>query len=344
MTRSRARKPVVVLLATVLAAALVLLVVPAASAANVPSRFPAAGTLVWPTVSVRTQPSANARRITTLYELRRDRLPQIVLAIGMRRIGAVDPAPATLVLRNAAGAGALQLTAREAGRDGNSYRVSVFDSGEQDQFAVFVGGVELLRFTYVEGDIAGLAAQVNASPAPFRAAALSTGPLTPIGPTPLAGGRDGDEGEVWYRLNLPIRPFGQTGWIPADAAIVRPTTRRVVVHRRARTLSVFQGSRRIFHTRVAVGRPDRQTPLGNFYVAAKYVPPRNALVSTYALELSAPAGLPDFLRGGVVGIHGTPATYTIGRAASNGCIRVTPGVASALRRLVPLGTPVQVVR
>jgi lipoprotein-anchoring transpeptidase ErfK/SrfK len=109
-------------------------------------------------------------------------------------------------------------------------------------------------------------------------------------------------------------------------------------------LQVYRNGQRIFRARVAVGRPDRKTPLGRFYVAAKYVPPRNALVSTYALELSAPAGLPDFLRGGVVGIHGTPATQTIGHAASNGCIRVTPATARKLRRIIPLGTPVRIVR
>jgi lipoprotein-anchoring transpeptidase ErfK/SrfK len=125
---------------------------------------------------------------------------------------------------------------------------------------------------------------------------------------------------------------------------VRSTTRRVVVRRAAKVLEVYRGSRRIFRARVAVGRPDRQTPRGNFYVAAKYVPPRNAFVSTYALELSAPAGLPDFLQGGVVGIHGTPALWSLGRAASNGCIRVSPSTARALKRLVPVGSPVKIVR
>lgn len=320
------------------------LVSTAAAAAAAPSRFPAAGRLAVSSVTVRAAPSPGARRVMTLYELRRDFRPQIVLAIGMRRIGYVAPRDASLTVANASGARALQLVARDMGRDGNSVRVSVFDGGAEDQLAVFVQGVELVRFTYAEGNTAGLAAQINASSAPVRATALAAGPLAPIGPTALTGGSDGNPGRLWYRLNLPIRPFGRTGWIPAEAATVRPTTHTVVIRRGARILQVLRNGRRVFSTRVAVGRPDRKTPLGQFYVAAKYVPPRNALVSTYALELSAPAGLPDFLRGGVVGIHGTPATYTIGRAASNGCIRVTPAAARALRRIVPLGTPVRVVR
>ena len=149
---------------------------------------------------------------------------------------------------------------------------------------------------------------------------------------------------VWYKVRLPVRPYGRTGWILAEQVDVHSIPIRVVVRRGSRALSVYRGGRRLLRTRVAVGRPDRKTPLGNFYVAAKYVPARNALVSTYALELSAPAGLSDFPGGGVVGIHGTPALGSIGQAASNGCVRVYPRVALKLRRLVPLGAPVKVVR
>jgi lipoprotein-anchoring transpeptidase ErfK/SrfK len=149
---------------------------------------------------------------------------------------------------------------------------------------------------------------------------------------------------VWYKVRLPVRPYGRTGWVRADGVEVFSIRERVVVRRGARILEVYRGARRILRTRVAVGRAGRPTPLGRFYVAAKYTPTRNALVSTYALELSAPAGLSDFPGGGVVGIHGTPATYTIGKAASNGCVRVLPRIALALKRLVPLGAPVRVVR
>ena len=278
-----------------------------------------------------------------LNEVRRDQRPQVVHAIGLRRVGAAPGAKATVTLPNTAGAPALNLTARTAGSDLNALRATVYDGVGDDALALFHDGSELIRFTYPEGDLATLANLVNASAAPVSATATAVGPLAPVAFVALAGGRNENPGTLWYRLNLPIRPYGQTGWIPADAADVRPTTTRVVVRRNARVLEVVRRGRRLFRTRVAVGRPDRKTPLGNFYVAAKYVPARSALVSTYALELSAPAGLPDFLRGGVVGIHGTPALWSIGRNVSNGCVRVSPGVARRLRGLVPLGSPVRVV-
>ena len=336
------------LVAVLLCAGLVGALTSAAEAASTPpSSFPAAGPVVWPSVGVRTAPRMTAKRKMVLRELRSDFRPQIVLALAARRIGAVAPAKARLTMPNTSGAPALVLTAREGGLDGNRFRVTVQDPEPEagtDDLVISVGTSELFRFPYNETDLASLAAFVNASAAPVTATVVGSGPLYPILWTSLAGGHNGNPGQLWYKLNLPIRPFGQTGWVPADAVDVRPTKRRVVLHRASKVLEVFQGTRRIYRARVAVGRPDRKTPLGRFYVAAKYVPPRNALVSTYALELSAPAGLPDFLRGGVVGIHGTPATWSIGRAASNGCIRVRPSTALHLRRLVPLGTPVHVRR
>jgi lipoprotein-anchoring transpeptidase ErfK/SrfK len=348
------RKTVAGAIVVALVAALVLALAPGTSAAAVPSRFPAAGELLVPSVVVRKQPRPTAGRKMVLRELRSDLRPQIVHAIGMRRIGVVQELKARLVLANANGANALQLTAREAGAEGNSIRVAVRDvpanpdtpdAPAEDEFVVIINNYPMFPFRYAETNLADLAAKVNASAVPVSATVVANGvPLRPVQGAALAGGRTGNPGRVWYKLNLPIRPFGQTGWIPGETALLKPTTRRVVVRRGAKVLDVYQGSRRIFRARVAVGRPDRKTPLGNFYVAAKYVPPRNALVSTYALELSAPAGLPDFLQGGVVGIHGTPATYTLGKAASNGCIRVSPATARRLKRIVPLGSPVKVVR
>jgi lipoprotein-anchoring transpeptidase ErfK/SrfK len=328
------------------AVALVLPLAANAQAAEPPSGFPAAGPVVWPSVTVRKAPRATARRVMVLRELRSDYRPQIVLALAMRRVGAAPGTQAALTLRNAAGVAALALRAREAGADGNVFRVSARDSATPgaDVFAVYAGGSKLIEFTYAEANLASLASMVNASPAPISATALASGPLSVPDYPALAGGRDPNPGQLWYKLNLPIRPFGQTGWVPGYAVELKRMTKRMVVHRARKVLEVFRNGRRIYRARVAVGRPDRKTPLGSFYVAAKYVPHRNALVSTYALELSAPAGLPDFLRGGVVGIHGTPAGYTIGKAASNGCIRVMPRVALRLKRIVPLGTPVRVVR
>jgi lipoprotein-anchoring transpeptidase ErfK/SrfK len=324
---------------------LVALLAPAAPAAV--SKFPAAGQLAWPSVAVRKAPSATAKRKMILHELRSDLRPQVVLAIGKRRVGYQAGAKAAATVTTPDGRPALAVVARDEGSGGNALRVRVEDAPSEpgrDLLVVVQSGSQL-SFSFDETNLSGLAATLNASGFPVQVAqVLADGvPLTGAD-VALAGGRDGKPGRVWYKLNLPIRPFGQTGWVPEESVDVRPTKRRVVVHRNAKYLEVFEGARRIFKARVAVGRPDRKTPLGKFYVAAKYRPPMNALVSGYALELSAPAGLPDFLKGGVVGIHGTPATWSIGKSASNGCVRVTNRTVFRLKKIVPLGTPVRVVR
>ena len=311
------------------------------------SSVPAAGDLVWPSVRARTRPSPRAKVVTTLRQMRPDLFPQIVLADAMRRIGVVAPRTARASVRTEAGDVALEVSARSAGAPGNSLRLTVREHAHDSTLEELAVEDALRRlgtevFVFPDGDVAALVDVVNTTSDLIRAEAVGEGALARVAGVRLAGGRNANPGRLWYRLNLPIRPFGTRGWVPAESVDVRPTTTEIVVRRRARVLEVVRRGRTILRTRVAVGRPGRPTPLGNFYVESKFVPTRTALVSTYALELSAPANLPDF-PGGNVGIHGTPQLWSIGRAASNGCIRVHPAVARRIGRLVPLGTPVRIL-
>jgi lipoprotein-anchoring transpeptidase ErfK/SrfK len=329
-------------------ASLVLLVslAPRAEAAEV-KKFPAAGTVLWSSATARKSPNPRARAVTRLHQMRADGRPQIVHAIAKRRVGAVAEAKAAVTLKNVAGRDAIRFTAKLGGVDGNSYRVTIRDAqtAGEDEFVLFDGGTPLITLQYPEGSVGALGAQVNTYSLPVTASLLADGTsLAAASSRALTGGRDANRGTLWYQLNLPIRPFGQKGWVTAETVSLRHVGTSIIIHRRAKFLEVRRNGRRIFRAPVATGRSDRPTPLGNFYVAAKYRPPQNAAVSAYALELSAPAGLPDFLKGGVVGIHGTPLTNTIGKNASNGCIRVHNRTVMRLKALVPVGAPVKIVR
>ena len=85
-----------------------------------------------------------------------------------------------------------------------------------------------------------------------------------------------------------------------------------------------------------------ETPLGHFYVTARFVP-NDPFLGVFALETSAYSKLSEWPGGGVVGIHGTSRPDLLGQAVSHGCIRVSNATAAALRRLAPLGTPIRVV-
>jgi lipoprotein-anchoring transpeptidase ErfK/SrfK len=157
--------------------------------------------------------------------------------------------------------------------------------------------------------------------------------------------RRGLDGDWWYRVSLPGRPNGHRGWIPADVAVVHAVTNRIVVHRAARRLEVrrVRDGKVLLRTIVAVGRPGAETPLGrDFYVASAFVP-TDPFYGSFALETSAYARVTDWPTH-VVGIHGTNQPQLLGQAVSHGCIRVANGVARRLRRLAPLGTPIDILR
>jgi lipoprotein-anchoring transpeptidase ErfK/SrfK len=156
--------------------------------------------------------------------------------------------------------------------------------------------------------------------------------------------RRGADGNGWYRLSLPGRPNGARGWIEADAADVRPVRNRIVVRLGARRLEVHRvrDGRLLLRTTVAVGAAGTATPLGRaFYVESAFVP-TDPFFGTFALETTAFARVTDWPTD-VVGIHGTNHPELLGQAVSHGCIRLSNDVASRLRGLAPLGTPIDIV-
>jgi lipoprotein-anchoring transpeptidase ErfK/SrfK len=147
---------------------------------------------------------------------------------------------------------------------------------------------------------------------------------------------------LWYRISVPGRPNGQTGWAPADRLAVNPVTERIEIDRSARRLELYRGTRRLLRTRVAVGAPGMETPVGRYYVTARFTP-RDPFLGSFALETSAYSRLSEWPGGGVVGIHGTNRPGLLGRAVSHGCVRVSNRTALVLKRAAPLGTPIRIV-
>ncbi|MEN3336698.1 MAG: hypothetical protein V7647_374 [Acidobacteriota bacterium] len=152
----------------------------------------------------------------------------------------------------------------------------------------------------------------------------------------------GTDGRTWFHVSVPMRPNGRTGWIPATAVALKPTTASIIVHRGLRTIEVFRDGRRVLRAKVAVGAPGRETPLGEFYVTARFHPD-DPFLGVFALETSAYSRLTEWPGGGLVGIHGTSMPWLLGRAVSHGCVRVSNATALKLRSLVPLGTPISIV-
>ena len=149
-------------------------------------------------------------------------------------------------------------------------------------------------------------------------------------------------GRLWLRLRLQLRPNGTLGWVPAATVAVTPIQDRIVVHQRTRTIDLLRDGRVLVHARVAIGAPGWDTPRGEFYVTARFVP-KDPFLGAFAFETSAYSKLTDWPGGGIVGIHGTSAPGLIGQAVSHGCVRVSNTTARLLQRHVKLGTPISIL-
>jgi len=128
----------------------------------------------------------------------------------------------------------------------------------------------------------------------------------------------------WYRVRLPMRPNGITGYVRPAAVLVQRVTAWIDIDLSARELRFFTGRRLLLKTRVAIGSPATPTPVGRFYVDQRIVATNpSGPYGPAALGVSAFSNvLTGWAQGGPIGIHGTNAPWSIGRAVSNGCIRV----------------------
>ncbi len=116
-----------------------------------------------------------------------------------------------------------------------------------------------------------------------------------------------------------------------------------------RRVFVQQGEQMVASYPVAIGKQTTPTPTGEFTVFEMVENP--VWQSPWTGEVRSPgadsalglrwigfAHMPN----GVIGFHGTPTVSSIGRAASNGCVRMRNEDVLALFNLVQVGTVVRV--
>ena len=88
----------------------------------------------------------------------------------------------------------------------------------------------------------------------------------------LAAVRAADCRPAWYRVQLPIRPNGVTGYVPARSVETGTVHTKIVVDVSSRRLTFFDDGRRVLRTTVAVGASATPTPTGAYYVNQKLIP------------------------------------------------------------------------
>jgi hypothetical protein len=157
-------------------------------------------------------------------------------------------------------------------------------------------------------------------------------------------GSTDDDGHIWLRVQLPIWPNGQAGWIAASDVRLAEAAERLVVDLSARRLVRLREGEPVARLPVAVGSASTPTPPGRYFVWAKVDTDRpSGPYGSFILGLSGFSeaiepwqGFPGEPR---LAIHGTDDPSDAGRAISKGCVRVPNALLRYLRH-VPMGTPV----
>ena len=149
-----------------------------------------------------------------------------------------------------------------------------------------------------------------------------------------------------FLVQVPRRPNGATGWVPASQVSVEPVRTRIVVDLSERRVTLYRDGRAVLSSTAAIGSPATPTPVGRFYVNQRLIPTDpSGPFGPGAVGISAFSNvLTGWTQGGPIAIHGTNAPWSIGHAVSNGCIRLPN---ARLRRVFSqafAGTPVLIRR
>jgi L,D-transpeptidase catalytic domain/Putative peptidoglycan binding domain len=150
-------------------------------------------------------------------------------------------------------------------------------------------------------------------------------------------------------LPIPVRPVRPRVSL---LSLTRHYGTYVLVSRETFTLRLYKRLKLVKTYRIAVGRAGLETPAGEYTINDKQVNPSwHVPLSSWAGDLAGrviPPGPDDPIKARWMGfydgagIHGTDEIWSIGTAASHGCIRMTIPDVEDLYPRVPLDTPIYV--
>ena len=136
-----------------------------------------------------------------------------------------------------------------------------------------------------------------------------------------------------------------------DARTLRALVGKIVVDLSATSLTLIRDGKTVKTYRVAIGQPQYPTPTGSFKIVSKqknptWIPPDSPWAAGLG-EIPPGPGNPLGTRwigttAPGVGIHGTYADWSIGSAASHGCLRMHIPDVEDLYERVSVGMPVEI--
>jgi hypothetical protein len=150
------------------------------------------------------------------------------------------------------------------------------------------------------------------------------------------------KGKTWIRIRIPGRPNGRTGWVDREMLGPLITVRTFLkISTKSLKATLYKKGRKVWSSSVGVGKASTPTPKGRYYIRER-LRSLGGAYGPWAFGTSAYSKLSDWPGGGVVGIHGTNEPNKIPGRPSHGCVRVPNHKIEQLKKLMPIGTPVQV--
>jgi lipoprotein-anchoring transpeptidase ErfK/SrfK len=151
---------------------------------------------------------------------------------------------------------------------------------------------------------------------------------------------------TWLNIRVPMRPNGRTGWVLADDMSALYVVRtQLVIDRKTLKATLRKNGKKIWQASVGIGKSGTPTPSGDFWVRERLKGLGDgSAYGPWAFGTSAYSNISDWPGGGVVGIHGTNEPGLIPGRPSHGCVRLRNDKIRSLVRLMPVATPVRIVR
>jgi lipoprotein-anchoring transpeptidase ErfK/SrfK len=151
----------------------------------------------------------------------------------------------------------------------------------------------------------------------------------------------------WLEVYLPRRPNGSTGWVRRREVSVTGDPFLLRIDLTRHRLTLLRRGTVINRGRIGVGRAVTPTPSGVYFLTELFrLTYPDGPYGPYGFGLSAYSNVLHEFAGadGQIGLHGTNDPGGIGTDVSHGCIRLANPEITRLARLLPLGTPVHIVR
>jgi hypothetical protein len=154
-------------------------------------------------------------------------------------------------------------------------------------------------------------------------------------------------GQVWVRVDIPGLPNGRHGWVHLDdLSKLRDVHTKLVLNLSGLNLTLYRDGKPIWDAPVGVGKASTPTPTGEYYIRERLdLKGKGGPYGSLAFGTSAysPQLAGSWPGGPVVGIHGTNQPKLVPGRPSHGCIRVHNNKIKKLKKLMPLGTLLEIV-